>query len=288
MALGRVDDALSCFKRALALEPRNFEVQTQLGVVYQKLGSNDEAIFAFKRAINLNPDHVEGHCRLGDLYSDIGLTKEAIDCYRECLKLSPSAEVQEKLGAAYRTFCFSSKYLAGEADSEKLMRFLLTEQDPDLTFSFLADFLKTNNHDPEVFYLCAARLLQALNGIAVQKKQKLLETLAAVRAKLAAKRAQRTLYWLGKIYYGLDLYEDCKEVFQNSIEWFGPDDKSFYYLGACNEVKGEFGAALNYYKEALRLDPGCLLTLDGIERMKARIAAQPGEYRNAPANQPGN
>ena len=273
--LGQVKESMTCLNRALALDPQHFEIHDNLGIGYQKLGRDEEAIKAFKQVINLNPVNAEAHCNLGNIYSRSERMKEAIESYRRALSLKSNyAEARHKLGDAYRAFCFSSKPLLREPYAQKMVGFLLSEQnDPNETIRLFDDFMQLTDFDPKVFYLCSAKVFEVLEMIDRQQAERLVDTLARVRENIVREPDQETFYWLGKIYYRLNLYNACREVFRQSVMLCGPDDKALYYLGACSEISRNHEIALNYYKEALLFDPGCSLTLDGIDRMEAELAS---------------
>jgi predicted O-linked N-acetylglucosamine transferase (SPINDLY family) len=62
--LGKRDDAVTCFHRALALEPTLAVAHSNLGVALQALGRLDESIAAHRRAVELEPDNAGSHSNL--------------------------------------------------------------------------------------------------------------------------------------------------------------------------------------------------------------------------------
>ncbi len=67
-ANGKRDLALQEFQHALDLDPRNAWALRGLARVYQHSGRNADAEIAFKKAIALQPNEWEGHNLLGDFY----------------------------------------------------------------------------------------------------------------------------------------------------------------------------------------------------------------------------
>jgi tetratricopeptide (TPR) repeat protein len=56
IAAGRDEEAIACFKKAVALEPNHLEAQTTLGNCCRELGRKAEAIAAYEKVIELDPN----------------------------------------------------------------------------------------------------------------------------------------------------------------------------------------------------------------------------------------
>jgi tetratricopeptide (TPR) repeat protein len=75
---------------------------------------------------------------------------------------------------------------------------------------------------------------------------------------------------VGAIYYALERYPACKEVFERSLQMWGPCSYAYYYLASIAEVEEEYPRSLEYYEKALEIEPTCPLTQAGVKRMKVR------------------
>lgn len=65
---GRVDDAISQYEAALALEPGDAGYLNNLGSAHALKGTLDAAVGPLRRAVELQPRHVEAHSNLGNVY----------------------------------------------------------------------------------------------------------------------------------------------------------------------------------------------------------------------------
>jgi len=106
--------SLELFRQALALaqqlEDRRMEGWTHngLGNVYHDLGRREEAIESYRRAIELDPDYASPHTMLGALYETQGRLEEALREHRRAVELQPEnsmrhaslASVLHKMGRA--------------------------------------------------------------------------------------------------------------------------------------------------------------------------------------------
>ena len=62
-------------------------------------------------------------------------------------------------------------------------------------------------------------------------------------------------------------------MFQHFILRHGPDNRALYYIAACDEVTDRYAEALANYRQALLLDPHCLLTRAAVERLESKFAS---------------
>jgi len=100
-ALGRLSDAVACYRRALALEPGFAEAHYNLGNALMDQGKLDEAVASYRRALALRPDYAEAHNNLGVAYREQKKLDEAVACCRRALALKPDyAEAHNNLGVA--------------------------------------------------------------------------------------------------------------------------------------------------------------------------------------------
>lgn len=277
--LGRLEAASKALRRALSIDPYQATAHNNQGIIFYKQGLHGEARESFKKAISLNPLLADAYGNLGDTNRRLGLTRDAVEAYREALKLAPElATVRERLSLAYReVYSASPKYL-GEQYTTRLIAFLLNHQtDSQLVLSSGLDLLRVSGFDPIVLYLSGEKIyhaLEELEEIEGGQREALADALAQVRNNsFSGAQNQQTSHWLGKIFYGLDLYDECTKVFQQSILLWGPDDRSLYYIAACDEVGCRYAEALDNYRQALLLDPRCHLTRAAIERVESKLAS---------------
>lgn len=111
--IGREDDALAAFDRAIGLNPRYIEAHLNRAVLLSDLGRAEEARHAYSTAERLDaPDETgfpamvanrlaNAHCTLGDEYRAAGALDEAIAQYERALELRPGfADIRLALARA--------------------------------------------------------------------------------------------------------------------------------------------------------------------------------------------
>ncbi len=100
--LRKYDEAIACFKRAIAANPKHAEAYLGLASTYGFQGRTEEKFAACKQAIALRPDYADAYAYLGSGYAKAGRTPEAIETFKTALGLRPGdANVLFALGAAY-------------------------------------------------------------------------------------------------------------------------------------------------------------------------------------------
>ena len=97
---GKVEDARTAYRRAVALMPDYAEAQANLGLVHMLSGDFDGAVSRQVEAIRLDPDLAEAHYNLGNAYSRQGRYVEAVTSYREAIRLKPDSAPPDSVVSA--------------------------------------------------------------------------------------------------------------------------------------------------------------------------------------------
>lgn len=272
---GQHEAALECLRVAVQLDEQNAESYNSLGLVYSGLGQGAEALKAHERASQLNPYYADAFDSLGELHLRAGRIMDAVEAYQRALSLRPDLRTARAgLKATCRALLAVSARPVEAKLAETLIAFLTEQPRTDVeTVAHCLSMLHAFDYDPTVLYLCGEFIYQQLAWLERREREALIRPLAEVRRRLDPVRHDaKHLYRLGKIYYGLGMDDECLDIFNRLIALHGPDDKSLYYLAACNEVKGRYEAALSHYKAARSFDPLCPLIRAGIKRMKVKLA----------------
>jgi protein O-GlcNAc transferase len=87
--LGKLDDALASYRRAIKLQPRHALAHNNMGGAFQHQGRLDAAIACYRQALALKPDFPEAFNNLGGALQLQGRLDESIDQYHSALALRP-------------------------------------------------------------------------------------------------------------------------------------------------------------------------------------------------------
>ena len=87
--LGRYEEAIAAYQKAIELDPKFTWPWNNLGTVYDDLGRYEEAIAAYQKAIELDPQFTWPWNNLGTVYDDLGRYEEAIAAYQKAIELDP-------------------------------------------------------------------------------------------------------------------------------------------------------------------------------------------------------
>lgn len=86
--VGRLDEAMSAFKRAVRADPGLAEAHMALGFHYRRKNLLSKAAEEFRTAASLSPSY-DSFFNLGHVLVDLGLSHEAIAAFERCLGLAP-------------------------------------------------------------------------------------------------------------------------------------------------------------------------------------------------------
>ncbi len=100
-SLGRFDQAVNCYRKALAIDPGSAEIHFNLANAYSSLGEFDKAIGSFQQALTLKPDYFEASYQMALVYQQQGRIGEAVTSYRNAVAINPDfADAYNNLGIA--------------------------------------------------------------------------------------------------------------------------------------------------------------------------------------------
>ena len=93
--MGRIEEAINCYKKALQINDKYAEAHYNLGIILIEKNIN-EAIFHFKKALEITPDDSDTHNNLGVALMKAGNVKDALTHFQEAVRLNPNAESARK------------------------------------------------------------------------------------------------------------------------------------------------------------------------------------------------
>jgi len=88
-SLGRLDEALACYDRAIALKHDLAEAYSNRGLALVGLERWNEALASCESALALRPDYVEAHNNRGIALQRLDRFEEALACYDRAIALKP-------------------------------------------------------------------------------------------------------------------------------------------------------------------------------------------------------
>ncbi|QTA91412.1 tetratricopeptide repeat protein [Desulfonema magnum] len=142
---GKSDDAISCFQKALQLNPDFAEAYVFIGNIIQAQGKSEEAISCYQKALDIKPDFAIAYNNMGNIVKDLGRPDKAIWCYKKALGLKPD------MGSACNNLFFQLQQICAWEDFRdlgvkvdnltklSLNRGIKTDEDPFVNLTRHAD-----------------------------------------------------------------------------------------------------------------------------------------------------
>ncbi len=94
------EQALACFRRAIAARPAYADGHNDMGILLHTLGRHEEAVASYRQALAIKPDHAGAHNNLGLTLRDLNRHAEALRCFALAQAIEPAhvdAHVNEAL-----------------------------------------------------------------------------------------------------------------------------------------------------------------------------------------------
>jgi tetratricopeptide (TPR) repeat protein len=159
------DHAVDWLARAIGQAAKT-EYVSALGHALQRLGRTDEAVKAFDKALQLDPHDAETAERCGTLLLDLGRMEEALACFDRCDELRPGrASVLEKRGHALHRLGRPDEALA-----EHRRAYALDPDNPNICNNIGASLQSQRQHDDALVWFDLAIALKPGFAMALLNK----------------------------------------------------------------------------------------------------------------------
>jgi tetratricopeptide (TPR) repeat protein len=253
----QLDEAISCYRAALALRPHSPGVHLNFGYALEVKGQLDRAIALFRKAVQLKPDYADAYLNLGAALHRKGRPDEAIAAYREALRVKPDfAEAHNNLGAALDRKGQTDSAMAEFREALRLKKNL-----PEAHVN-LGDVLRDKRRLDEAIaeYREAIRLrknyvLAHIHlGIALRWRGQMDEAVAELRKATRLEKDNPDAHFqLGNVLNGKGQQDEAIAELRKA-SWLKKDFPDAHYnLGNILRDKGQLDDAIAEYREAIRL-----------------------------------
>ncbi|MGE0876623.1 MAG: tetratricopeptide repeat protein, partial [Burkholderiales bacterium] len=278
-ALGRSDDAILCYRFALALDPNFAAASGNLGIALLAQGRIDEAIGQFRHALSCHPESAEALNNLGNALACQGKVDEGLQFLRKAVSIAPDyalaySNMGNALGAAGRP-----------ADAIACHETAL-ELEPDHP-KWLANLGKALSNFGKIDEAAAAYrravhidsgFAEAYNslGVALMELGELEESRANLRSAIALRpdfaeahyNLHSVLLWPGSTSQAI-------EALRQVVALRPEDDLAACHLGIAMDSLGDAAGAARYLSDADMRSPDARAALDSYRYIRSAGGPQP-------------
>jgi tetratricopeptide (TPR) repeat protein/tRNA A-37 threonylcarbamoyl transferase component Bud32 len=257
--LGRHEEAIHCYDRALEIDPRYRTAWCNKGSALDDLGRHEEAIHCYDRALEIDPRYRTAWCNKGNALDDLGRHEEAIHCYDRAL------EIDQRFATAWSNKGVSLDALGRYEEAIPCYDRAL-EIDPRYTYAWFnkGNGLRILNRHEEAV-CCFDRALGidprfagawCNKGVSLKRLRRYEEAIHCYDRALEID-PRDVIAWCDKGYCLRDLgrYEDAIRCFDRALEIGPRDDFVWYNKGLCLNGLGRHEEAVHCYDRALEIDP---------------------------------
>jgi tetratricopeptide (TPR) repeat protein len=288
--LGKIEDALSAYRAAVALGAGGFEPYLDLGTLLVESGRPQEALEPLSHAVETAPDNGDAHRELGKAYLALNLLQQAQAEVEKAAALAPdNAPIHFLLAQVYR-----KRGMTAKADAETALYAALTgaHSAPESPLAEARSLLHLNKlHEAENavrgYLQLHAQSGEAhfLLGYILFKEKKATASLAEyTEGAKYRKPGAADLEVVASDYVLLKDFPDADKWFSKAVEWNPQDAQGWYYLGRTKYNENRFEEAVSAFQKCLALRPKDVkaednlgLSYEGLNQIEEAMAA----YRTA-------
>ncbi|MGC1521876.1 MAG: tetratricopeptide repeat protein [Steroidobacteraceae bacterium] len=236
--LGRLDDAVAQYRRALLLNPQLAEAHNNLGHALLDLGQARDAAASCRQAVHLKPRYAEAHDNLGSALLELGRPQDASASYARAIAIEPGfAESHNNLGNALMELGRLDEAVASYRRA----------------LAINASFAEAHNN-----------LGNGLRGLG-----RLSEAQASYRRALAINPNFAEAHCnLGIAQRLQGRTEEAQASCRRALELNPQSAAAVTVLAEANADRGEFTDAEDFFKRAIAIEPTCPEAWAGLARLR--------------------
>lgn len=126
-SLGQHQQAITCIQKAIEIDSNSAEAYTNLGSAYVSSGQHQQSISYYQKAIEINSNFSVAHYSLGTVYAFLGQHQQAITCLQKAIEIAPNfAFAYHSLGA---TFYLLGQYQEARKNLQKAKKLYRAQGD---------------------------------------------------------------------------------------------------------------------------------------------------------------
>jgi tetratricopeptide (TPR) repeat protein len=260
VALGRPAEALTCFERALEINPRDARVWSNKGVALARLGRPAEALTCYDRALDINPRFAGVWSNKGVTLARLGRPAEALTCFEQDLEINPRDPVawfnkglalEELSRPAEALTCYERALEINPRDAKAWYNKGVALRDLRRHAEALTCFeraLEINPRDPDAW---------SNKGGALDKLGHLAEALTSFERALEINPRDATAWYnKGASLAGLGRHAEALTCHERALEINPRDAIAWYAKGLALGRLGRHAEALTCFERALEINPG--------------------------------
>ena len=257
--LGKLDEAVNAYQKALYLQPNNAEVHNNIGVVFKEKGMLSEAIQSYNKAISIKPNYAEAFYNKGVAAQDHGNVKEAIKAYSKAIYFKPNyPSAYGNMGNALRDL--------GKLDEaiDSFTKAISLEPNNPTAYTNLGNVMKDlGKFEKSVEVHRKSILLNPNNpiaynnlGIALKEQGKLDEAIEAYNKAISLKADYADPYSnIGNVLKEQDKLDAAIEFFNKALLIEPKHAEAYSNLGITFQEMGDLVNAIKAYKKSISLNP---------------------------------
>jgi serine/threonine protein kinase/Flp pilus assembly protein TadD len=218
------EEAIGCYRAALALRPEVGAVHANLAYALYEKGELDEALAECHEAVRLQPDQASAQYNLGLALHATGQVNEAISAYRKAIRLKKNfAAAHCNLGNVLREKGRFDEAIAESLEAIRLKKDLVAEAHNNL-------------------------------GLARHAKGQLDKAIAAFHEAIRLKKDDPIAYGnLGNVLQDKGRFDDAIAAFRQALQFKKDDALAYHGIGIALRAKGQLDEAITAFRQAVRL-----------------------------------